>query len=312
MNKKVLVVGGIVGLLMVVVLASLVMYKRTPQASSSVSSFDECAAAGYPVTESYPAECRTPDGGRFTQTITTASGKSDVIRVFFPAPNSEVTSPLEIRGEARGTWFFEASFPIRLVDPEGKILGTAIAQAAGEWMTEEFVPFTAKLEYAAPSTTSGGELLFEKDNPSGLPEHADEFRMPILFGAQETMIVRAYFGKEAESSEDCQTVFPLERRITKTTAVARAAVEELLKGPTEAERGNGYFTSLNSGVSIQRLVIKSGTARVDFSAELERAVGGSCRVTAIRSQIMQTLKQFSTVQNVIISIDGRTEDILQP
>jgi len=45
---------------------------------------------------------------------------------------------------------------------------------------------------------------------------------------------------------------------------------------------------------------------------LEEAVGGSCRVTAIRSQIEQTLKQFSTVQSVIISIDNRTEDILQP
>jgi len=35
-------------------------------------------------------------------------------------------------------------------------------------------------------------------------------------------------------------------------------------------------------------------------------------VTAIRAQITETLKQFPTVENVVISIDGRTEDILQP
>lgn len=31
----------------------------------SISSFDECAAAGYPIMESYPEQCRTPDGRTF-------------------------------------------------------------------------------------------------------------------------------------------------------------------------------------------------------------------------------------------------------
>ncbi len=33
--------------------------------TSSIHSFDQCAAAGYPVMESYPARCRTPDGRIF-------------------------------------------------------------------------------------------------------------------------------------------------------------------------------------------------------------------------------------------------------
>jgi len=45
---------------------------------------------------------------------------------------------------------------------------------------------------------------------------------------------------------------------------------------------------------------------------LEFQVGGSCRVAAISAQIMETLKQFPTVKDVIISINSRTEDILQP
>ena len=53
-------------------------------------------------------------------------------------------------------------------------------------------------------------------------------------------------------------------------------------------------------------------AKIDFDSNLEKNVGGSCRVAAIRNQITQTLLQFKTVQSVIISIDGRTEDILQP
>ncbi|PIP22172.1 MAG: hypothetical protein COX38_02115, partial [Candidatus Nealsonbacteria bacterium CG23_combo_of_CG06-09_8_20_14_all_39_25] len=46
--------------------------------------------------------------------------------------------------------------------------------------------------------------------------------------------------------------------------------------------------------------------------QLEFQVGGSCKVSAIRAQITQTLKQFPTVDEVVISINGRTEDILQP
>ena len=51
---------------------------------------------------------------------------------------------------------------------------------------------------------------------------------------------------------------------------------------------------------------------VDFSKELGIGVAGSCRVEAIRSQITETLKQFKNVENVIISIEKETENILQP
>lgn len=34
-----------------------------------VDSFDACAEAGYPVGESYPRQCWTPDGRHFTEII---------------------------------------------------------------------------------------------------------------------------------------------------------------------------------------------------------------------------------------------------
>lgn len=36
------------------------------QAVQNISSFEECVAAGYPVMESYPEQCKTPDGRTFT------------------------------------------------------------------------------------------------------------------------------------------------------------------------------------------------------------------------------------------------------
>jgi spore germination protein GerM len=61
---------------------------------------------------------------------------------------------------------------------------------------------------------------------------------------------------------------------------------------------------------LQNLTIENGIARADFNSALN--VGGSCRVTAISSQIKQTLLQFDTVNQVIISINGRTDNVLQP
>lgn len=106
--------------------------------------------------------------------------KPGLIRVSSPLPNAAVTSPLAVTGEARGFWFFEASFPVRLYDEHGREIGLAIAQAQGEWMTENFVPFRAELTFEAPVTESG-MLVLEKDNPSGLPEHADELRISVRF-----------------------------------------------------------------------------------------------------------------------------------
>ncbi|MBN2095528.1 MAG: hypothetical protein JW727_05750 [Candidatus Aenigmarchaeota archaeon] len=37
--------------------------------SPGISSFEECVAAGYPVLESYPRQCRTPDGQVFVEEI---------------------------------------------------------------------------------------------------------------------------------------------------------------------------------------------------------------------------------------------------
>jgi len=111
---------------------------------------------------------------------------------------------------------------------------------------------------------------------------------------------------------DCSKVYPVNRTIEPTLAVARASLEELIKGLIPGESDLGYLTNVNKDVKIQKLTIEKGVAKVDFSAQLENGVGGSCRTAAIIAQIKRTLEQFSTIKNVEISIDGRTEDILQP
>ena len=109
-----------------------------------------------------------------------AASKSSLIRVREPTPYANVTSPLQIRGEARGFWFFEATFPLALLDADGNRIATGYAQAQTDWMTESFVPFAADLAFEPPKTPTG-TLILEKQNASGLPEHADELRIPVCF-----------------------------------------------------------------------------------------------------------------------------------
>ena len=108
--------------------------------------------------------------------------KSGLIRVSQPQPDGIVQSPLSIKGEARGYWFFEASFPVRLIDANGKNipLDPPYIMAASEWMTEDFVPFEATLIFDSPGTKIG-TLILQKDNPSGLPEYDDSLTIPVRF-----------------------------------------------------------------------------------------------------------------------------------
>jgi hypothetical protein len=129
-----------------------------------------------------------------------------------------------------------------------------------------------------------------------------------------TQTVKIYFNNVMfdPGLMDCSNVYPVTRKIDSTRAVGRAALEELLQGLVAGESDKGYITNLNTGIKIQKLTIENGVAKVDFSEQLQAGVGGSCKTAAIRAQITQTLKQFPTVKEVVISIDGKVEDILQP
>ncbi len=93
---------------------------------------------------------------------------------------NKIKSPVTITGQARGTWYFEASFPVKVLDANNQELGVSPAQAQGDWMTEEFVPFSVTINFSNPSTPTGF-LMFEKDNPSGLTEHDKSYKLPIVF-----------------------------------------------------------------------------------------------------------------------------------
>lgn len=146
----------------------------------TVTDFNSCAATGQPVMESYPRMCRYGNQ-TFTEDIGNELDKVDIIRVNSPRPNAAISSPLNVAGEAVGNWYFEASFPIKLFDADNNLLAEDIAKAQSDWMTSDFVPFTATLSFTAQPANSAGTLILYRDNPSGLPQNDDSLIIPVMF-----------------------------------------------------------------------------------------------------------------------------------
>mgnify|MGYP001578377734 FL=1 len=109
----------------------------------------------------------------------------DSVSLESPLPEAKIVSPMVVKGKARGNWFFEASFPVILTNWDGKIIAQGIAQAGEDWMTTDFVPFEATLEFVKPEFigdfSKRGFLILKKDNPSGLPEHDDALEITVWF-----------------------------------------------------------------------------------------------------------------------------------
>jgi len=105
--------------------------------------------------------------------------RSDFIHLDTPRPGATVTSPLTIKGEARGTWFFEGDFPVILLDAGGEEIAAGYASAKGEWMTEDFVLFEGSLSFDRKLSGRRGILVLKKDNPTGLPRFDDVTKIPV-------------------------------------------------------------------------------------------------------------------------------------
>lgn len=65
--------------------AGLIWFNKENALKDKINSFEECAVAGYPIMESYPEQCRTPDGKIFVRKI--------LIEAESPTPAAGVCMP---------------------------------------------------------------------------------------------------------------------------------------------------------------------------------------------------------------------------
>lgn len=254
-----------------------------------------------------------------------ANGLLDDSPVVLDSPLAEsiINSPVAISGRARGRWFFEASFPVKIVDANNQVLGLAPAQAQGDWMTDDFVPFRATIDFSQP-TTSTGFIILLKDNPSGLSEHDAEVRLPVRFDfdsisattTAQRMVKLYYYNSSRDQDEQgniqCsrQGLVAVERKIPISKSPIKDTLELFLSSPlTEADREAGLTSELPlAGVSLIDLVLRDGDLIVKLTDPNNKTSGGSCRVSILRQQLEAVVRQFPEVKTV----DFQPAELFQP
>ncbi len=93
------------------------------------------------------------------------------------------------------------------------------------------------------------------------------------------------------------------RQVDRTTAVGGAALKQLLSGPTKAEKEKGFSSAIPAGTRLRGLSIKNGVATVDLTREFASG-GGSSSMHLRLGQVVYTLTEFPTVDEVRLWLDG--------
>lgn len=203
--------------------------------------------------------------------------------------NELLTSPFEVSGSvalpnALAQW--------QLKDANGVPLESGMVQSddEGKFTLRSFI-------LTVPKTSTGTLEIGHSEIPVRLPSQA--------------MTVTGYYlpgpaSSDRESIIDCGDVRPVEKTVVRSSLPIETALRSLLV-PTATP------SAIPIGTRLESIKVSGGTATVIFSPEFENYGGGSCNVQAIRAQIEQTLKQFSSVKNVVISVVGKTAaETLQP
>ena len=144
----------------------------------------------------------------------------------------------------------------------------------------------------APATLGLLVIVFVCASVSGVPQAKVAARKEV----------KVYFYHEPGEYIDLAPVM----RSVNASAPARAAIEALLKGPTAAETRRG-FQSLASAIDfrIGSLKIVAGTARINFiSTRRWTGWAGDLAPVRFKTAVELTLKQFPSVQRVIVSLNG--------
>jgi hypothetical protein len=166
-----------------------------------------------------------------------------------------------------------------------------ILVAAGIWF---FVQRSDPDSTAQPP--AGGEPASPTEPPTAPPSTTPA-----------TMTVKVYFHKGPGA--DPTKLSAVSRTVPGGPMVATAALNQLLAGPTSAERAVGYwsvFSSRTTGM-LRSVRIGNGVGHADFRdlIKIIPSASSSTGSAVLMSELDATLKQFGTVKTTVYSFDGK-------
>ena len=112
--------------------------------------------------------------------------------------------------------------------------------------------------------------------------------------------------------QDNQTyIIPVQRKIgyyrKNIENKIKFAIKELIKGPTQEEKKEGFSTSLNENIVLLNVSLDGDIVNLDFSKEVEEG-GGTLLMETRIAQIVYTVTQFEGIRKVRFLIEGKNID----
>ena len=104
--------------------------------------------------------------------------------------------------------------------------------------------------------------------------------------------------------KDSSHAVAVTRAVPATPEVAGNAIQALIAGPTDQERDEGLSTAIPADTLLLGIVIENNLATIDLGREFESG-GGSFAMLGRLAQVVYTLTQFPTVNEVQFKLDGQ-------
>lgn len=136
--------------------------------------------------------------------------------------------------------------------------------------------------------------------------------LPAVVSAQrQTMQIKLYFPNTKRDTGECSVpVYPVRRTIPKTTAAAKATLEQLFAGPTSEEKAKGFYSDFSDATKslLISVNIKQRSAFVNMrDLSGTSSIGNfttSCGGSNFFGQVETTLKQFPSIKKVFFAFEG--------
>lgn len=99
----------------------------------------------------------------------------NLIRVSSVTSSQEISTPLVIEGEAVASWYDDEKFSVQIVNEQGKVLGSSVAQARQLDVLDEFIPFIVAVDFDPEFYFTGYVIL------QNAKEKSVSLKIPVEF-----------------------------------------------------------------------------------------------------------------------------------
>jgi spore germination protein GerM len=181
------------------------------------------------------------------------------------------------------------------------IIATALAllaAACGSGDVGDAGPITLSPDDGNATTATTAPTPTPTDAPPATTEPPFDTESPE---PADQLFVELFFIKEGVSAKSVI-------RAVDMPAVATNAIRELIAGPTPTERDTELSTAIPADTLLLGLSIDDGLATIDLSREFEVG-GGSFNILSRLAQVVYTLTQFPTIDEVLFHLDGEPVDV---